>query len=90
MLTGAELYQPSVYVVFLNGSILGVTRRAQQFVANFRRMRRAGRVSEFVSVFINEHQRTVNLSSDGGRICRPLIIVENMKPRVKQHHINVG
>ncbi|KAJ2959681.1 hypothetical protein NQZ79_g4876 [Umbelopsis isabellina] len=88
MLTGAELYQPSVYVVFLNGSILGVTRRAQQFVANFRRMRRAGRVSEFVSVFINEHQRTVNLSSDGGRICRPLIIVENMKPRVKQHHIN--
>ncbi|CAM0136899.1 DNA-directed RNA polymerase III complex subunit Rpc2 [Umbelopsis sp. WA50703] len=88
MLTGAELYQPLVYVVFLNGSILGVTRRAQHFVANFRRMRRAGRVSEFVSIFINEHQRTVNLSSDGGRICRPLIIVENMKPRVKQHHIN--
>jgi DNA-directed RNA polymerase III subunit RPC2 len=89
MLTGAELYQPKVYVVFLNGSILGVTRRAEKFVHDFRRMRRAGRVSEFVSVFINDHQKTINLSSDGGRICRPLIIVENRQPRVTQQHINV-
>jgi len=88
MLTGAELYQPKVYVVFLNGSILGVTRRAEKFVHDFRRMRRAGRVSEFVSVFINDHQKTINLSSDGGRICRPLIIVENRQPRVTQRHIN--
>lgn len=90
MLTGAELYGPSVYVVFLNGSILGVTRRSEKFVRDFRRMRRAGRVSEFVSVFINDHQKTINLSSDGGRICRPLIIVENRQPRVSQQHINVG
>ncbi|KAG2173536.1 hypothetical protein INT44_007127 [Umbelopsis vinacea] len=88
MLTGAELYQPNVFVVFLNGSILGITRRAEKFVHDFRRMRRAGRVSEFVSIFINDHQRTINLSSDGGRICRPLIIVENRKPRVTQQHIN--
>lgn len=90
MLTGAELYQPNVFVVYLNGSILGITRRSEKFVRDFRRMRRAGRVSEFVSIFINDHQRTINLSSDGGRICRPLIIVENRKPRVTQQHINVS
>jgi DNA-directed RNA polymerase III subunit RPC2 len=90
MLTGAELYQPNVFVVFLNGSILGITRRSEKFVHDFRRMRRAGRVSEFVSIFINDHQRTINLSSDGGRICRPLIIVENRKPRVTQQNINVS
>ncbi|KAI8070852.1 DNA-directed RNA polymerase III subunit RPC2 [Gongronella butleri] len=88
LLTGAEVYQPNTYIVLLNGVILGVTRRVQRFVSDFRRLRRAGRVSEFVTVFVNTHQRTVNLSSDGGRICRPLIIVENSQPRVKQHHIN--
>jgi DNA-directed RNA polymerase III subunit RPC2 len=87
-LTGAEVYQPNTFLVLLNGVILGVTRRTQRFVADFRRLRRAGRVSEFVSVFVNTHQRTVNLSSDGGRICRPLIIVERGQPRVKQEHIN--
>jgi DNA-directed RNA polymerase III subunit RPC2 len=90
MLTGAELYQPNVFVVFLNGSILGITHRAEKFVRDFRHMRRAGRVSEFVSIFINDHQKTINLSSDGGRICRPLIIVENRQPRVTQQHINVS
>ena len=90
LLTGAELYQPNTYLVLLNGVILGVTRRTQKFVSDFRRFRRAGRVSEFVTVFVNTHQRTVNLSSDGGRICRPLIIVEKGQPRVKQHHVNVG
>ncbi|CAO3587616.1 unnamed protein product [Absidia cylindrospora] len=87
-LTGAEIYQPNTFLVLLNGVILGVTRRTQRFVSDFRRLRRAGRVSEFISVFVNTHQRTVNLSSDGGRICRPLIIVEGGQPRVKQEHIN--
>lgn len=90
LLTGVELYQPNTYLVLLNGVILGVTRRTQKFVSDFRRLRRAGRVSEFVTVFVNTHQRTVNLSSDGGRICRPLIIVEKGKPRVTQQHINVS
>lgn len=87
LLTGAELYQPNTFIVLMNGVILGVTRRVQQFVGSFRRLRRAGRVSEFVSVFVNTHQRTVNLSSDGGRICRPLIIVEKQRPAVTQQHV---
>lgn len=90
LLTGAELYQPNTFIVLLNGVILGVTRRTQKFVSDFRRLRRAGRISEFVSIFVNTHQRTVNLSSDGGRICRPLIIVEKGRPRVTQKHINVS
>lgn len=90
MLTGAEIYLPNTFIVFLNGVILGIVRSVQRFVRSFRRFRRAGRVSEFVSIFVNTHQRTVNLSSDGGRICRPLIIVEDCKPSVKQHHINVS
>ncbi|KAJ9478866.1 DNA-directed RNA polymerase III subunit RPC2 [Pseudozyma hubeiensis] len=90
LLTGAELYRPDSYVVFLNGNVLGVTRFPQRFVLHFRRLRRAGRISEFVSIYTNHHHQTVYIASDGGRICRPLIIVDPVtgQPRVTESHMH--
>ena len=89
LLTGAELYRPDSYVVFLNGNVLGVTRFPQRFVLQVRRLRRAGRISEFISVYTNHHHQTVYIASDGGRICRPLIIVDPVtgQPRVTDAHM---
>ena len=89
LVTGTEIYGPNVFVVNVNGTIIGLTRYPARFVANFRKLRRAGRFSEFVSVYINHHHRTVLIASDGGRICRPMIIVENGRPRVTTDHILV-
>jgi DNA-directed RNA polymerase III subunit RPC2 len=52
-----------------------------------RKLRRAGRVGAFVSVYRTMTQRTVNISSDGGRVCRPLIIVRNGVPAVTEQDI---
>lgn len=87
--TGTEIYGPHTYVVNVNGAIIGLTRYPARFVANFRKLRRAGRLSEFVSVYINNHHRTILIASDGGRICRPMIIVERGRPRVTPEHIAV-
>lgn len=87
--TGAEIYSPGTFVVNVNGSIVGLTRAPHRFVANFRKIRRAGRINEFVSIYINHHHRTVHIASDGGRICRPLIIVENGRPTVTADHIRL-
>lgn len=87
MATGTEIYGLGTFVVHVNGTIIGITRYPARFVTNFRKLRRAGRLSEFVSVYINHHHHTVNIASDGGRICRPMIIVENGRPRVASHHI---
>jgi DNA-directed RNA polymerase III subunit RPC2 len=89
MVTGTEIYGPDTFIVNVNGIIIGLTRYAVQFVANFRKLRRAGRISEFVSVYVNHHHRAIHIASDGGRICRPLIIVENGQPRVTSEHIMV-
>ena len=52
--------------------------------------RRKGRVKEFVSIYLHETQRSVNISSDGGRVCRPLIIVgDDGQPMVTEKHIKV-
>ncbi|BEJ10664.1 hypothetical protein CspHIS471_0100860 [Cutaneotrichosporon sp. HIS471] len=89
LMTGNELYRPGVHLVQVNGTLIGVTSLPKRFVQTFRRLRRAGRTSEFVSIFINTHQRVIYIASDGGRICRPLIIVENAHPKVTQEHMQL-
>lgn len=89
LVTGSELYRPGVHLVQVNGTLIGVTGAAKKFVRTFRKLRRAGRTSEFVSIYINHHQRVIYIASDGGRICRPMIIVEGGKPRVTSEHMKL-
>ncbi|XP_038053269.1 DNA-directed RNA polymerase III subunit RPC2-like [Patiria miniata] len=87
LLSGEELSSPYTYLVFLNGNILGVICDHKKLVRTFRMMRRAGYVNEFVSIFANHSQRTVYIASDGGRVCRPYIIVQNARPKVTNQHM---
>lgn len=89
MATGNELYRDGVHLVQVNGNLIGVTALPRKFVRTFRKLRRSGRTSEFVSIYINHHQRVIYIASDGGRICRPLIIVENGRPRVTSEHMQL-
>lgn len=84
---GRELYGPGSYTISVNGTPIALTRRPKYFLNAFRRLRRMGRISEFVSIFINHHHAAVHIATDDGRICRPLIIVENGEPRIKAHHL---
>jgi DNA-directed RNA polymerase III subunit RPC2 len=68
--------------------IIGVHRHVEKFVNDLRKLRRAGRVQPFVSVYRTLSQNTVNISSDGGRVCRPLIIVRDGIPAVTDQDIS--
>uniref|UniRef100_A0A4W6E8J3 DNA-directed RNA polymerase subunit beta n=1 Tax=Lates calcarifer TaxID=8187 RepID=A0A4W6E8J3_LATCA len=78
----SELQQPH-----LTCNILGVIRDHHKLVNTFRLMRRAGFINEFVSISTNLTDRCVYISSDGGRLCRPYIIVKKGQPMVKNKHI---
>ncbi|KAK7205749.1 hypothetical protein BZA70DRAFT_294831 [Myxozyma melibiosi] len=86
-ITGHELHAPGAYGIFLNGTLLGITRTPIKFVQRFRSLRRKGRVSAFISLNVNHHHKAVHIATDGGRICRPLIIVEKSKSLVTPKHI---
>uniref|UniRef100_A0A3Q2P5P5 DNA-directed RNA polymerase subunit beta n=1 Tax=Fundulus heteroclitus TaxID=8078 RepID=A0A3Q2P5P5_FUNHE len=88
LLCGEELSYPSVFLVFLNGNILGVIRDHRKLVCTFRLMRRAGFINEFVSISTNMTDRCVYISSDGGRLCRPYIIVKKGQPMVNNKHMD--
>ena len=88
-ITGNEINSIGAFLVLLNGSILGVHTRPHRFVYQLRTMRRQGMAGEFVSVYLHSGQRAVHIASDAGRLCRPLIIVDEktMKPKMTQVHI---
>ncbi|AJU09734.1 Ret1p [Saccharomyces cerevisiae YJM1460] len=75
------------YGVYLNGTLIGSIRFPTKFVTQFRHLRRTGKVSEFISIYSNSHQMAVHIATDGGRICRPLIIVSDGQSRVKDIHL---
>eukprot|EP00532_Pseudo-nitzschia_australis_P009769 CAMPEP_0168242180 /NCGR_PEP_ID=MMETSP0140_2-20121125/23258_1 /TAXON_ID=44445 /ORGANISM="Pseudo-nitzschia australis, Strain 10249 10 AB" /LENGTH=1278 /DNA_ID=CAMNT_0008177215 /DNA_START=92 /DNA_END=3928 /DNA_ORIENTATION=- len=88
-LSGHEINSQQAYLVLLNGLILGVHTRPISLVENLRRLRRRGLAGEFVSFYLNKEQRAVHIATDGGRVCRPLIIVDEKVglPRLKQEHV---
>uniref|UniRef100_A0A7S4I9T1 DNA-directed RNA polymerase subunit beta n=1 Tax=Odontella aurita TaxID=265563 RepID=A0A7S4I9T1_9STRA len=89
MLTGNETNANGAYLVLLNGLVVGAHTRPWRFVRDLRRMRRGGMAGEFVSVYLHEGQRAVHIATDGGRVCRPLVIVDERTalPRLKQCHV---
>ena len=88
-MSGHEINAEEAFLVFLNGVLLGVHLRPNELVNNLRQMRRRGIAGEFVSVYLHEAQRAVHIATDGGRVCRPLIIVDHDtgQPRLKQCHV---
>jgi len=64
------------YVLYLCvGNILGITLDAGRLVAMFRKVRRAGLISEFVSISPNHKHRLVHIACDGGRVCRSAVCI---------------
>jgi len=87
MLAGTEIRHPENYLVFLNGTILGCVFDYKNLINSIRKLRRTGYINEFISVYAstitNEVkgktqivQKAVYVCSDGGRLCRPYLIVD--------------
>ena len=86
--SGSDLYGGSSYLVFVNGTPIALSANPKQFLNEFRQMRRRGRLSEFVSIYINHHHHAVYIATDEGRICRPMIIVDKSRSQVTVKHLD--
>lgn len=77
--------------VFLNGKLIGYHRDGEELARELRRLRRSGEVSSEVNV---AHIRRggideVIINTDPGRIRRPLIVIENGKPKLTKEHVEL-
>lgn len=73
--------------VILNGRFIGTIKDNEKFIENLRERRRDGELPEQMSIRNNEGFSSIILSTEAGRALRPLIIVDNGVPRIKNEHL---
>ncbi|HLD37476.1 MAG TPA: DNA-directed RNA polymerase subunit B'' [Candidatus Nanoarchaeia archaeon] len=73
--------------VFFNGRFIGYVNEATGFIKAIRDKRRKTELPTELSVTYEKHLDMVSISTDPGRVLRPLIIAENGIKRLKDEHI---
>jgi len=68
--------------VYFNGRFIAQTREPNTFVDNIRKKRRSGLIPSQVNVAYYPEFKEVRISTEHGRVRRPLIVVENGKPKL--------
>ncbi len=68
--------------VFMDGKIIGSTSNSVALVEKIKEKRRYGMISYYVNVSYLPEFDEVHINTDSGRLQRPLVIVENGKPKI--------
>jgi len=74
--------------IFYNGRFIGHTNEHKEFVKNLRERRRKGVLPLELSISYDKYLDTILLSSEIGRVLRPLIIVDNGVLRLKEEDLS--
>ena len=77
--------EQGIYDIFFNGIFIG-TVSDESFVQMIREERRKNVLPIELSVRLDKFTKTIYISTEVGRVLRPLIIVENGKSRLTEEH----
>jgi DNA-directed RNA polymerase beta subunit len=75
--------------VFLNGEIIAYIINPESFVYQLRQLRRSGSLHCETSIAYLEDKKQIRISTNPGRPCRPLFIVENGKLVMTQKDLDL-
>ncbi|MDZ4256298.1 MAG: DNA-directed RNA polymerase subunit B, partial [archaeon] len=68
--------------VFVNGKLVGFHADIARLTKDLITKRRQGKIDPQVNIALHEDTKELYVNTDGGRIQRPLVVVENGKPRI--------
>jgi len=77
------------FIIYVNGTPIGLTSIPKEFCNKFRKCRRKGLIHEFVSIYCNKENNSINIACDSGRITRPYIRVEKGKPLITNNDLKM-
>ncbi|MBR9706010.1 DNA-directed RNA polymerase subunit B'' [Candidatus Pacearchaeota archaeon] len=75
--------------IFFNGRFIGHIDETQKFITEIKNRRRNNELPRVLSVRYNGALDNVFLSTEVGRVMRPLIIIKENTPRLTQEHLNL-
>jgi len=73
--------------IYLNDIFVGTVENPQDFVSQVRTQRRKGIIDPNVNVFYNPLSQNIFVETKKGRVRRPLILVKDGEPLLKEKHI---
>jgi DNA-directed RNA polymerase subunit B' len=73
--------------VYINGKLIGFHPNPEVLTKELIKARRSSLIDSQINVAYNEHTNEIYISTDSGRVQRPLIVVENGKPKLTEEHI---
>ncbi|MEK6843820.1 MAG: DNA-directed RNA polymerase subunit B'' [Nanoarchaeota archaeon] len=73
--------------LFFNGRFIGFVKEPMVFANNIKRLRRAGELPGEMSIMHDEILDLITISTEAGRVLRPLIVIENNASRLKDDHL---
>ena len=92
------IYTPPVYKrkqdnagstkIYINGELLGYCENPVEFTQEMREKRRKGEISHEMNITYYEDNNEIYIFDDPGRARRPLIIVKEGVPLLKEEHLN--
>ena len=80
--------KPSQTKIYINGELLGYCADPVNFTQEMREKRRNGEVSYEMNITYYEDNNEIYIFNDPGRARRPLIIVKDGVPLLKDEHLN--
>jgi DNA-directed RNA polymerase subunit B len=75
------------YDVFFNGMFIGMVNDGKKFVKQIKEKRRDNQLPIQMSFREDEGIKTIYISTESGRVLRPLIIIENGISKLKNEHL---
>jgi len=73
--------------VYINGRLIGFHPSPDKLTQELIKSRRQNKISSLVNVAFHEDTNEVYINTDAGRVQRPVIVVENGKPKLTEEHI---
>ncbi|GAB6055074.1 DNA-directed RNA polymerase subunit B [Methanobacterium alkalithermotolerans] len=75
--------------IFINGKLIGTCNDPESFVQDMREKRRSGEISHEMNITHYSETDEVYIFNDPGRARRPLIVVNEGEPALKEEHISL-
>jgi DNA-directed RNA polymerase II subunit RPB2 len=74
--------------IFLNGRWLGIIEKGYELYLELKDKKLKGAFSNTIGIVFNPFKLEINIYTDGGRLFRPALIVENNKLKINKTHIS--
>lgn len=71
--------------VFYNGNWLALTKDIYSLYKLFKQKRQEGFLDKHTTIFLDFHNKEIGIFSDGGRLIRPILIVDNNKVNIDKN-----